>query len=414
MKNKFLNNIGLKIVAVLVAVLIWWAIVNVDDPLQRKTFSGVAVEIQNADTLTEKGYIYSVQAGSTTSITISAPESILNELKSSDFKALADVSQLSPLTDSVPIDVVCTREDLANQIVSITSKVTMVKLNIDNKDSVDFTLRADITGSPAPDYYTGDCHISPATIKVTGASTIIDSIDHVSLAYDISDMTSSVSEKLSPIFYDANGNVIDASSLQVSRNTFTLSLDITPSKWINVSFALSGTPAENYKFTGYSQNLVQVKVTASKENLANISDLELPVGAVDISGIEKNTEYTLKLSKYLSGNYRIVSDSKDLIVFVKVEPTYTKEITLKTENIAIKNPAEKLEYEFTDEEITVSVTAIQSILDNFDEATLNPYIDMQNYDIGEYNIVVNLSDNDDFEVVGTYTADVVIKEKTEE
>lgn len=411
MRKKIFNNIGIKLVAVIVAIIVWWAIVNVDNPLKRKTFSGITVEIQNAESLISKGYIYKIESGNTTSITISAPESVVNELKVSDFKAVADVSQLSPLTDSVPIEVVCIRDDLANQIVNITTKTTVVKLDIDNKDSVDFTLVADITGTPAADYYTSDCHISPATIKVTGASTLIESIDHVALSYDISDMTSSVSEKLAPIFYDAAGNVIDASGLEVSRNQFTLTLDIYPSKWINVTYAVSGTPHEGYTMTGYSQNLEQVKITGTKENLANISELVIPSNAIDVTGIASNSTYTLKLAKYLSGNYRIVSESKELIVKVNVEPNYEEKYTIKTDDITVKNLADTLTYEFVDDEIVVSVDAIRAVHDNFNLSELAPSIDVQNFDEGEYNVIVSLVDSTDYKVIGTYTASIEIFDK---
>lgn len=36
MKKIIFNNIGLKILALLIAVIVWWVVMNIDDPLVKK------------------------------------------------------------------------------------------------------------------------------------------------------------------------------------------------------------------------------------------------------------------------------------------------------------------------------------------------------------------------------------------
>ena len=55
MKNLFTKNLGLKIVSVLGAFILWLVVVNVDDPIISKTYTGIAVEVLNEDVLTEQG-----------------------------------------------------------------------------------------------------------------------------------------------------------------------------------------------------------------------------------------------------------------------------------------------------------------------------------------------------------------------
>ena len=57
MKKIIFNNIGLKILALLIAVIVWWVVINIDDPLVKKTINGVSVELRNDDDLIDKGYI---------------------------------------------------------------------------------------------------------------------------------------------------------------------------------------------------------------------------------------------------------------------------------------------------------------------------------------------------------------------
>ena len=51
MKKIIFNNIGLKILALLIAVIVWWVVMNIDDPLVKNTIHGVSVELRNDDDL---------------------------------------------------------------------------------------------------------------------------------------------------------------------------------------------------------------------------------------------------------------------------------------------------------------------------------------------------------------------------
>ena len=54
------NNILLKILSVLVAVALWLVVVNYDDPTITNTYSGIKVDIINANVLTDQGKVYEV------------------------------------------------------------------------------------------------------------------------------------------------------------------------------------------------------------------------------------------------------------------------------------------------------------------------------------------------------------------
>ena len=92
-KELILHNFGLKILAIIIAIVSWIVIVNVDNPSQRKTISGITVNMINGDALTSKGYIYQIESGASISIVVKAPQTIVDELRSTDFYAYADLSE---------------------------------------------------------------------------------------------------------------------------------------------------------------------------------------------------------------------------------------------------------------------------------------------------------------------------------
>ena len=59
LKDKWKNNLGLKILAVLFAIFLWWMVVNIDDPINKKTYA-VDVTVTNPEVITNAGKSYQI------------------------------------------------------------------------------------------------------------------------------------------------------------------------------------------------------------------------------------------------------------------------------------------------------------------------------------------------------------------
>ena len=409
MKKIIFNNIGLKILALLIAVIVWWVVMNIDDPLVKKTINGVSVELRNDDDLIDKGYIYEVESGNVIAITIWAPESVAKELKSSDFIAYADLSQLSPLTDTANITVECVKSDVKNDIKEITSKIQVVKLSIDNKQTAEVPVTTAIVGNPAENYVIGDISISQNKIDITGAASVIEKIVRAEIKYDVSNMMQSGNEMVTPVFYDENNNVVDTGAIQLSRNSLRLSVVINPTKWIGITINPSVTVADDYKMVGYSLSFDQVKIAGTQESLANISAIDLPSDAIELTDVTESQDCVVNLANYLKASYKIVSGTTELTVHIDIEPMVVKSYIVRKNGIAVNNLGDGLEAQIEDSYIEVKVKAIQEVHDSFNMDVLNPNIDLKGYGPGEYEVPVILSEDlNNYILAGNVTVKVNI------
>lgn len=409
MKKIIFNNIGLKILALLIAVIVWWVVMNIDDPLVKKTINGVSVELRNDDDLIDKGYIYEVESGNVIAITVWAPESVAKELKSSDFIAYADLSQLSPLTDTANITVECVKSDVKNDIKEITSKIQVVKLSIDNKQTAEVQVTTAIVGNPAENYVIGDISISQNKIEITGAASVIEKIVRAEIKYDVSNMMQSVNEMVTPVFYDENNNVVDTGAIQLSRNSLRLSVVINPTKWIGITINPSVTVADDYKMVGYSLSFDHVKIAGTQESLANISAIDLPSDAIELTDVTESQDCVVNLANYLKASYKIVSGTTELTVHIDIEPMVVKSYIVRKNGIAVNNLGDGLEAQIEDSYIEVKVKAIQEVHDSFNMDVLNPNIDLKGYGPGEYEVPVILSEDlNNYILAGNVTVKVNI------
>ena len=91
LKNLLTNNIGLKFLSVLFAMILWLVVVNIDDPDKTSTFT-TNITIANENAIADMGKSYSIINDSgTVTFRVTAKRSIIERLTNSDFKATADM-----------------------------------------------------------------------------------------------------------------------------------------------------------------------------------------------------------------------------------------------------------------------------------------------------------------------------------
>ncbi len=81
MKKKLTANLGLKILAVLFSVAIWFIVININDPVDKAEFTKIPVEILNEDLITSEGKVYEILDGTNViDVTVWAKRSVLDTL----------------------------------------------------------------------------------------------------------------------------------------------------------------------------------------------------------------------------------------------------------------------------------------------------------------------------------------------
>ena len=104
MKQKIMHNFTLKMLSLLAALVAWLIIINIEDPTISRTISGIPVEVINENAISEAGKCYVLDDTDSVKIRVRGPKSVIDKVKESDFKAIADLSKYS-ITNSVPVEV---------------------------------------------------------------------------------------------------------------------------------------------------------------------------------------------------------------------------------------------------------------------------------------------------------------------
>ena len=99
MRKRIFKNWGLKLASLLLAFILWFLVVQIEDPIGNKTFNNITVRLVNTELLENENKVYEVLDGTdTVDVTVSAPNSIREQLRAADIVAEADISKLKACT----------------------------------------------------------------------------------------------------------------------------------------------------------------------------------------------------------------------------------------------------------------------------------------------------------------------------
>ncbi len=314
-KKYLTNNIGYKVLAIVLAFLVWLVVTNVQDPTTTRTISNITVTVVNDDIITDENYLYTIKSGSTTSITIEGKRSIVNSLTASDFEATADFEELS-LTNAVPITVSLTgtAAQYSSQ-VKITVRTTSMVIEIEEVTAKMMDVNVSYTGTLADDTVIESAAVTPSQVKVTAPSSILDSIDHVSAIVNYADVSDGVVLRATPILYNAAGAVIEQTDdILVDTEEVTVEIDTSMIKTVPIYITTTGTPADGYTCTGVTLSFSTVTLKGDEDVLDAISRVVLPSSLLDVSGETRDLVIAVNLTEYIPAGTEIYDNNINLVV----------------------------------------------------------------------------------------------------
>ena len=378
MKEKLTNNLGLKLISVGLAMILWIIVVSIDDPVITRTYSGIEVEVLNADAVTSQGKTYEILEGSNIiAVSVSAKRSILEKISRDYIKATADLKEMTIL-NAAAINVRTTR--YSDMITSITPLTRNLKLAVEDLDKKQLSITVETIGTPAKGYVVGNNSPSVNITTVTGAASKVSKISRAVATVDVSGRTSNMRTGAEVVLYDGNGDPVNSSSIDVSVKEIVVDVDILATKEISVSAAVSGTTAEGFAYKGLvSVDPQTVLVAGSGSAFDNLESIVIPAEDISIEGIAEDKSYVLNINDYLPSGIRLADSDFDgsLTVTAYIGKLENALIDIPTSNIFIDNVPEGFTVAFADEGGTkrVEVQGLNEELTALDSSTIMGSID---------------------------------------
>ncbi len=326
------ENVGLMLLALIIAMVVWIAAEWEEDPIVEADYGQpipVRVVNQPPDTYLVPGWQQQVR------VRLRAPQSVWERLSPERFEALLNLSPdpapLEPGVYSVPVNV---SVDLEPAVV-LEAEPNYIEIELEAMRERLVPVAADVRWEPELGYQAGEPVVVSDTVRVRGPASQVDQVQQVVTGIislrGVRDTVVEEAAALTPV--DAEGRRVNGVTLDPERVQVRVPVSQKSNfKEMVVKPVILGQPAPDYQATRYSVNPPLVTVVGSSFVLG-----ELPgfVTTVPIS-IEGRTEDVVeRLALELPPGVATVSPNEPAVqVTIEIEPvrgsvTVTRTVTFQ-------------------------------------------------------------------------------------
>ncbi len=260
--NKIDKNWQLKIICFLLAIVLWFVIINEQNPLSEGSYT-VPITVENLNSQ----YITS-NVPKTVYVRLSGPRNTIINVGPSDIKAYIDLSDVQEGTVDVPIHVeIPSGTELKKQ------SMTSTKITVDVYTVKEFKLTPHIVGNLDEKDFISELKIVPEKVVVSGARRLIQEVSQAVIEVPVNQRNSDFA-LMAPIrLYDSEGSPVEG-------------LEMTP--WqsnVKVTIghdAMSKSVPLNVNIIGQTENKTvtiqptSIQIRGSADTLRSISSIDLP------------------------------------------------------------------------------------------------------------------------------------------
>ena len=377
-----LYNLGVFLLALVLAAIIWAAAILNNDPIETRLWQ---IDI-NTTNLPSDAQLLN-RPPTTGSITIQGPVSALDRVSPDDFKAIIDLSEIPFGENDVEIKI----EGGSDAITILNKSPETARINMEQIVTRDIPVRVDIRGEVARGHRQGQQTALPEFVQVTGIASQVNELAEARVTVFLDNARQDIDLLRRPTFYDLQGNVASIVGLTVNPNDVQIVIPIIElagfaEKPITVNWV--GEPAPGYRLLNISVEPSSVLVTAPPDQL---DALRIETEPIDISGL--TVTETLQVLLDLPEGV-MVEDPQPIIVTLEIGPIQTSGVVQKL--VEVRGLAEGLEAILDPEEVRVFLFGPLPALESLSEEDVRVTLDLLNLEIGTYNLepLVSISVND--------------------
>lgn len=381
MKKWITNNLGLKILALLVSVGLWIIAININDPVSENTYT-VNVSLQNAGVLSSAGKYFEVKDNSDRiKVVVRGTRTALSQFNQADIVATADLSKITE-DNLVPIDLSTTKQ--SDKIEGIRSESQYVKLALEDVRRLQMPIEVKVLNDPQDGYILGSTQTSQNVVIISGPESIINQVESAAVEIDVSGATTDVKISLPIHLYSKEDDIIDTTKVNMSVQEISTTASILQKAVVPLIAIPQGTPTQGYVLNGIIEGLPTEITIAGKSNIVSkIPYIDISE-SLDVNDIYQNTSYEININDYLPDGVSMVGNVGNngiLDISVGVDKESERTIVLDPEAIQVIGVPEGYSATVSDldDDVEVPVSGLKSLLDTVDESKLVPVINVDKY-----------------------------------
>jgi len=384
MGEKWQDNLIYKIIAILLAVLLWLYVTADQNPPIEKTLS-LNVNYENLrDDLTLTYNNTSVN------IKIRGKEKVINSLGLEDFKANMDLSQVRMGEYTLPVKV---SNPLGVEIVDINPKE--MKVVVDKIAEKQVPVNIALLGQTAHGYSSFKASITPSHVVIRGPQKTLENIVEARAEVNLNNAQANLVLSLPIKVQDRWGNLYGSDAFNITPNTVEVFVPIiqdTPSKTVPVKPIFEGKPALGFQIGRVVVEPETVKVLGPFNKLDAIDRVQtLPISMADA------TEDIIKeVDLSIPSGVTMLYGTKVKVMIQIEEGAIQKSFDLP---VKVHNNKDDQKVVLSSETVKIKVEGKKDVVDKLLSEDFQIFVDVSGLEQGTHELEIQVDAPSDIQVL---------------
>lgn len=331
LRSMLLENWGTKLLAILIAIVLWAGLISQDPTLTReKQFTNVPVTINGADTLKRNGFIVLDNVNDLldeVDVRVSVPQGQYANATANNYSVRIDLSRIKEAGEQ-EVKILSTNTTTYGSVVEIIPPSITVQV-----DEYITRYRIPVSvvteGVPPEGYYASDPSADPPIIAVSGPKSIVSRIVSAQVSANQATLPAkegTVRRAMAFTLLDENGEAIESDQLQITSESVLIDAIVVEQTvysqrtvYLSDLGLVTGEPAEGYEIKGIyiSPGIVTI---AGRASIIQDINLLYADGTVSVNGVTESINKSLRVRQPSTLKY-VSTDT--VTVAVEIGPIIT-------------------------------------------------------------------------------------------
>lgn len=395
LKHLLLHNWPTKLLALVLAVVLWAGLIMQDPTLTReKTFSNVKISITGSDAIKRNGFIVVSDLDEvlgSVSMSVDVPQMQYANAKASSYNVRIDLSRITAAGEQeIPV------QASNNSVYGTVSSILPSTVRLEVEEYIT-RYRIPVTtlsvGTAPEGYYATEPAVDPPMIAVSGPKSLVERITRAQAVVELGNLPAreGTLRKAVPFtLLDENNNEIESDLLQITSESVLVDSVVVEQKVYSVRTILlsdlglvRGTPAKGYEVKSVYVTPDHVTVAGLQRELDTL-DVLYADSYVDVSGLSSSVNRSLRLRIPSSLPY---TSANTVTVAVEIGPILRSK-TFTGLDIAAEGLMDGLTCTMVTKQGAVTVTGAQLWLNELTKADVTLSCDLSGLTAGTYDVPV--------------------------
>ncbi len=374
--TKLMNrNLAAKLISVFFAMTLWLYVMSVINPVITTEVLNVPVELMNQPIIRQAGLVVAGQPEPTIRVRLTGNRDQVQRITRDNIEARIDLRGYGEGSNSIAVE------------VNVPSGVTVdwspkfATIDLERIVSKQKQVAVDIEGQPASGYVLGNVQLRPNLVWVEGPESYVNSVEKVLAQLNVAGERENVTINLPLRAVNSRGE--EVTQVDVRTTLVDLYLPIDQLKTVAVDLTIDAQPAEGFQIISVMTDPVSITIRGQEALLAGID--RIASEPFQIEELDESLEVQIPL--VFPEGVRPV-DHQSINARIEVEPVIEENFVILRESFRITNlePDLVLDLETLPERVEVSVTALESIVQNLDPRTIQVLVDLSDLSAGTHQV----------------------------